>query len=236
MAADAPAGAIHGAMLSVMRAVRAIGKDRYNEGQRFKFRGIDDIMNALHGPMADAGVIVLPEVIDQKRERVENKNGGWNQYAILTVRFRFVCGADGSAVELTTVGEAMDSGDKATNKAMSAALKYALLQVFCIPTTDMADADADDPRAGRAGPADAVRAEFRGDYPTATAADAERIREWFRVKHGDAAQREFRGVCLRTLGRDVKTPDALTDTDGAKIIAWIEQQTAGDAGKEKGKP
>ena len=36
----------------------------------------------------------------------------------------------------------MDSGDKATNKAMSAAYKYAALQTFCIPTEGDNDADA----------------------------------------------------------------------------------------------
>ncbi len=40
----------------------------------------------------------------------------------------------------------MDSGDKASNKALSIAMKYALLQVFCIPTEDAKDPDADSPK------------------------------------------------------------------------------------------
>jgi hypothetical protein len=39
------------------------------------------------------------------------------------------------------IGEAMDSGDKSANKAMSAAQKYALLQVFCIPTEEPKDTE-----------------------------------------------------------------------------------------------
>jgi hypothetical protein len=50
--------------------------------------------------------------------------------------------SDGSSVTTVITGEAMDSGDKATNKAMSVALKYALLQMFLIPTDDMRDPDA----------------------------------------------------------------------------------------------
>jgi hypothetical protein len=40
------------------------------------------------------------------------------------------------------IGEAMDSGDKSSNKAMSAAYKYAAFQAFCIPTEGDNDADA----------------------------------------------------------------------------------------------
>jgi len=54
---------------------------------------------------------------------------------------------DGSLHTVTMFGEAMDSADKATNKAMSAAYKYACLQAFCIPTEGMMpDADATTPQ------------------------------------------------------------------------------------------
>ena len=56
--------------------------------------------------------------------------------------FDFVSSADGSAHTVRTFGEAMDSGDKATNKAMSAAYKYAAFMTFAIPTEGDNDADA----------------------------------------------------------------------------------------------
>lgn len=37
----------------------------------------------------------------------------------------------------------MDTGDKASNKAMSSAMKYALCQIFCIPTANMPDPDGE---------------------------------------------------------------------------------------------
>jgi hypothetical protein len=54
-----------------------------------------------------------------------------------------VAAEDGSRHTISVVGEAMDSGDKATNKAMSAAFKYACMEVFCIPTEGTPDADQD---------------------------------------------------------------------------------------------
>jgi hypothetical protein len=59
--------------------------------------------------------------------------------------FDFVAASDGSKHTVKTYGEAMDSGDKATNKAMSAAYKYAAFQAFCIPTEGDNDADATTP-------------------------------------------------------------------------------------------
>ena len=57
---------------------------------------------------------------------------------------------DGSKVTVGPIpAEGLDSGDKATNKALSAALKYALIQTFSVPTEDMAEADLESPEIGR---------------------------------------------------------------------------------------
>lgn len=128
-----PAGAIYTAIPRVMAEIGAIGKDRRNEMQKYSFRGIDDIYNCVQPALVKHGVFVLPEVIEQRREERTNKNGTTLLYTILTVRHRFVA-QDGSHVACVTVGEAMDSGDKSANKAMSAAMKYAILETFCIPT------------------------------------------------------------------------------------------------------
>ena len=39
----------------------------------------------------------------------------------------------------------MDSGDKSSNKAMAAAMKYAICQILCIPTKDIEDPDNSTP-------------------------------------------------------------------------------------------
>lgn len=118
-----------------------IGKARNNEQQGYKFRGIDDMYNALAVPMAKAGLCILPRVISRSVTERESKKGGALFYVVVDCEFDFVCAEDASKHTVKTFGEAMDSGDKATNKAMSAAYKYACMQSFCIPTE--ADNDAD---------------------------------------------------------------------------------------------
>lgn len=129
--------AVQAAMATV-----GIGKERVNEQQRYKFRGIDDIYNALSRVLANNGLCILPRVTNRDSVERTNKSGTALFYTTLTVEFDFVCASDGSKHTVCTVGEAMDSGDKSANKAMSAAYKYACMQVFAIPTEGDNDADA----------------------------------------------------------------------------------------------
>ena len=122
--------------------IGAIGKDKTNAQQGFKYRGIDQVYNALNPVMAELGIFFCPEVIDQKREERVTKNGAALTYTLLTMKFTAYA-PDGSSVSMTVVGEGMDSGDKSSNKAMSVAMKYAMFQLFCIPTEEMKDPDAD---------------------------------------------------------------------------------------------
>lgn len=131
---------IYEAIPKVAKAIGSIGKDRQNQQQGFRFRGIDDVYNACHGPMVEHGVFCTTEVSDLVREERQTAKGGVLFYTMLKLKVTFWAG-DGSSVSTTTAGEAMDSGDKATNKAMSAALKYAFFQTFVIPVEDMDDAD-----------------------------------------------------------------------------------------------
>ena len=127
---------IYQAISGVMADIGAIGKDKKNAQQGFKYRGVDDVMNALQPVMVKHGLFVVPEIIDQKREERQTSRGGNLIYSVCTVRYTFYA-KDGSSVQCVVIGEGMDSGDKATNKAMSIAFKYACFQVFCIPTEEM---------------------------------------------------------------------------------------------------
>jgi ERF superfamily len=118
-----------------------ISKDRSNHQQGYKFRGIDDCLNALAPLLSEYGVIIYPEVLERDVIERETRNGGALFYVTVKVKYSFVAD-DGSSFPVTTYGEAMDSADKATNKAMSAAYKYAVIQTFCIPTEGDNDADA----------------------------------------------------------------------------------------------
>jgi hypothetical protein len=123
-------------------AVEGISKDRNNQQQGYKFRGIDDVYNALAPQLAKHGLCVLPRIIQRECVERVNAKGTALFYVTVHAEFDFVCAEDGSKHTVTTYGEAMDSGDKATNKAMSAAYKYACMQAFSIPTEGDNDADA----------------------------------------------------------------------------------------------
>lgn len=119
-----------------------ISKDNKNVQQGYKFRGIDDVYGVLSPMLARHGLCILPRVIDRTVSEQQSKSGGTLFYTVLKVEFDLVSAKDGSSHTICTVGEAMDSGDKSTNKAMSAAYKYACFQAFCIPTEGDNDADS----------------------------------------------------------------------------------------------
>ncbi len=127
---------------AVMNEIGAIGKDSKNAQQGFMFRGIDAVMNALAPALQKHKLFIVPEVLDQRREERQTKSGNNLIYSVCTIKYTFYA-EDGSHIEATVIGEGMDSGDKATNKAMSIAFKYACFQVFCIPTEEMIDPDAE---------------------------------------------------------------------------------------------
>ena len=130
---------------AVQKELSTIGitKDRTNtQGSGYKFRGIDDVYNAIAPLLAKHGLCILPRVLTRECVERLSKNGGALFYVTVEVEFDFVSAEDGSKHTVKTFGEAMDSGDKATNKAMSAAYKYAAFQAFSIPTESDNDADA----------------------------------------------------------------------------------------------
>jgi len=119
-----------------------ISKDRDNKSQGYKFRGIDDVYNALSALLANNALCILPRMLSRLVVERESQKGGALFYVTVEAEFDFVSAEDGSKHVVKTFGEAMDSGDKATNKAMSAAYKYACMQAFSIPTEGDNDADS----------------------------------------------------------------------------------------------
>ncbi|TKK33233.1 ERF family protein [Pantoea agglomerans] len=139
--------------MSVYKAISAVAKelseqgirkDSRNSQQGFMFRGIDAVYNALAPALVKHGLLILPRITERTVTERTTQKGGVLLYVVVKAEFDFVATEDGSTHTVTTYGEAMDSGDKATNKAMSIAYKYAAFQAFCIPTEETAiDADAE---------------------------------------------------------------------------------------------
>jgi hypothetical protein len=125
-------------------AASGISKDSENKFDNYKFRGIDAVYNHLSPLLAKHGLCILPRMVARTSEERQSQKGGALFYVTVEAEFDFVSAVDGTHHTVRTFGEAMDRGDKATNKAMSAAYKYAAFQAFCIPTEETsADADAE---------------------------------------------------------------------------------------------
>jgi hypothetical protein len=133
---------IYEAISAVMADVDAIGKTQKNKQQNFDFRGIDDVYNAVHPLLAKHGVFTVPTVLAERTEERQTGRGSNLIYRILTIKYTFYS-SDGSSLDAVVIGEGMDGGDKAANKAMAVGHKYALLQALCIPTADMVDPDSE---------------------------------------------------------------------------------------------
>lgn len=128
----------------------AIGKDGKNSAQGYSFRGIDQMYNAIQPILVKNGVFCVPQVIKDVVHTLQGTNAKGEPkvsfHAVLTINHKFYAD-DGSFVEVITLGEGLDTSDKASNKAMSAAMKYAFIELFSIPTADVADSDRESPSA-----------------------------------------------------------------------------------------
>lgn len=128
-----------------------ITKGRKNQQQGYSFRGIEDVYAALAPLLVDHKVAIIPKITERIETERQSKSGGSLYSVVVRGHFLLLSAVDGSSVTAELWGEAMDSGDKATNKAMSAAYKYMAFMTFCIPTEGVIDdADHDTPPPTRA--------------------------------------------------------------------------------------
>ncbi len=160
---------VYQAINAVQAELAALGitKTRQNTQQGYKFRGIDDVYNTLAPILAKHKLLIIPNVLTREMLERISKKGDPLFNVVVYAKFTFISAEDGSSVEAATYGEAMDTADKATNKAMSAAYKYVCLQAFSIPTEGDNDADATTHEVAprKKAPA-AVQAKPAGQAPT----------------------------------------------------------------------
>ena len=140
------------ANVTAAMAKAGISKDRKNQQQGYSFRGIDDVYNVLSGMLAEYGLCIIPRILTRTCQERATQKGGTLFYVTVEAEYDLVSAEDGSKHTARVFGEAMDSADKATNKAMSAAYKYMAFQTFAIPTEGDNDADAHTPQPALARP------------------------------------------------------------------------------------
>lgn len=145
-------GKIFSLIPKVMAEIAPIGKDQKNDQQNYKFRGIDDMYNAIQPALIKHGIFCCPQVLKNESFEIEytdNKGLVKASYRVLlTIAHRFYAD-DGSYIEVITQGEGIDRSDKASNKAMSAAMKYCFIELFSLRTADTEDSDRSSPKAGK---------------------------------------------------------------------------------------
>ena len=204
---------IYQAMAKIAAAIGSIGKDKKcQQGATFSYRGIDDVYNVLNPIMGKHGVFVLPIAHERTTESRTTRNGAAMEIVTMRMEYKF-CHEDGSYVSCMTVGQAMDSGDKATNKAMAIAHKYAILQAFCIPTEDMEDPDA---KAETLAPAARSNAKANNPSPM-TKPQSDALMAYLTQRHGDNRD-AYLAELSNFFGRPIASSRELTKADVSEFI------------------
>lgn len=203
------------AAVSSELARTGIAKDRTNAAQGFKFRGIDDVLNVAGPIMARNGLVVIPQIVQREVTERQTRGGAGVLFnVVVTAEFKFVSATDGSSTIVRTYGEAMDTGDKATNKAMSAAYKYAALLTFAIPTEGDNDADASSPGVILPTPPAGFDAWFKTIVASADKGLTKLKRAWadspkeFRAYATDFRKEQWEGAKTRATELDKVKPEA----------------------------
>lgn len=201
------------ALWAVMRDVRYVGKNGRNEDQNYPFRGIDDVMNALGPAMRRHGLLMFPKVMRRDHERFPKPNNKFGTAVQVDVRYRFLFAPGGKDdyVDVEVPGESIDASDKATAKAMSVALRTAMLQTFALPTYDT-DPDQHNPEIQAPQPLTAEEVQAAAGW----AADQLDLDAAFLRVRESFGGRPMEGVVLTT--------KAGTDMNPDEYLTYVQEQ------------
>lgn len=214
--------AIYEALAAVMADCEEVAKRDYNEQQRFKFRGVDAVINAVGPMLRKHRVIVMPELLTVDYAPVQTSTGKPQTSCRVLVRYHFYT-IDGSTISTTVAAESSDSGDKATPKAMSVAFRIALLQALALPT-DSPDPDAPQTPRKQAEKKEAEPAR-KMSRPQRTKTPRETKESRMFALFADTGHKEkddMLGLISRVCGREVTSRTDLTDDELDSVIAELQ--------------
>lgn len=210
----------------IMQEVGAISKEKKFSGNGFSynFRGIEDMYLAIQPALVKHGVFCAPEVIHSESTVMEKQNQtGQTQFSyrtLIRVRHRFYA-SDGSYVDVTTQGEGIDTSDKASNKAMSAAMKYAFIELLSIPTQDIEDSDRESPQAEKAIKPASGAPIIRPENPPFEDGVHNDDRGGYRIPFGKFARRSLEEVAPRELAEYVTYIEKKAEKDGKPLTGQV---------------
>lgn len=142
---QAPQRSLIKKLAEVMAEVERVPKDGHNSYHGYDYATESAITAAVRGGMARRNLMLVSSVVDTKLAEIDRKNGGKDRLVSLLVEFTVHDGDSGETLAFRKWGEGQDPGDKASYKAETGALKYALLKLFQIPTGDDPERDGSTP-------------------------------------------------------------------------------------------
>lgn len=168
----------------VSSIVGHVGKNGENTHFKFKYQAWDDVLPAVRGACVEVGLVILPNIVSTERG---------DKYVTIKARFDCIDTETGQTLAVEYAGEANGNDDKAIQKAMTSATKYAFLKLFQISTKDDHDPDGDP-------------APKQSEAPN-RATEAAPVIDW-----------NARGV--QAFGGDKKAFEAWTAKGASVMVAW----------------
>lgn len=206
------------AIIGDIEAIKKTKKD--NTAIKYAYRGIDEFMNALNPLLAKHKVSLMPEVLENSRETFTSSNGARMTNVVMRVKYTLYAD-DGTSLNGIVIGEGFDSGDKASNKAMSIALKYFIMQVFMVPTEDIADPDHEDPTEQKKSISLVKdKVEAGAEYNNKPISDNQVKRLWaLQNKHGKSPK-DIVDKCQLLFKKEVRQ---LNHNEYTMLCSWVEK-------------
>jgi len=191
---------IYGALAELRKQMKAVGRNAQAPQQMggFSYRSIEDVVEMLDPLLRDLGIIgPVLETLEHHVDFFEvatQKGASTRSRALVRNRYTLYA-TDGSSISGVSCGEAHDMGDKATNKANTAAFKYWLTQTLFI-ASEMHDQESDGevvegtarviPKEAPAPPPPIVPVPMEAEADLLSATNLEELKERFDFWRDDA--------------------------------------------------
>lgn len=131
-------------LAAVMGDMTAFAKTGKNTGMNFRFVEINEILIDVRPRFAAHQIIMYPTNVQVEKIEFHERERGFSTHVFLNVTWTVTDGTD--SITVASFGEAIDTSDKASNKAQTAAEKQALQKLLLISNEDDNDSNNYTPR------------------------------------------------------------------------------------------
>ena len=196
-------------LAEVRRRIGYVQKRGHNERFNYTYVTAADIAGSVGDILAELGVVVIPKLEEISYESAVGR-GEATRMARVIMAYTFADVDSGEEVIAKVAGQGLDAGDKAPYKAMTGALKYALLQSFLLATGDDPEDERVDTRSGTPSSDRPINAEEVGDLEKRiedTGTDLGRVLAYYKVASlSEMTERGYRRA-LEVLNRKLAKRD-----------------------------